>query len=165
MHVFVMKWRAVACKYRRHMLLSLQNLIFLWLPGCWILSVMYFKQNTMVWELDVFLSSYGMVGGGRGVNSPNFSSFESSLHCMPVMVLQDLYRILYKWGKNVENTCTDFLCPALYCTDFRETHKYLSALHEQELDQRYRKYSQNYSCAIRSSMPFIASMFMNLVLG
>lgn len=56
-------WKAVACKYRRHMLLSLQNLIFLRLPGFWILSVMYFEQNTVVWEPDVFLSSYGMVGG------------------------------------------------------------------------------------------------------
>jgi len=76
------------------MLLSLQNLIFLQLPGFWILSVMYFEQNAVVWELDLFLSSYGMVGLGWGVNSPTFSSFESSLHFMPVMVLQDLYQIL-----------------------------------------------------------------------
>lgn len=77
------------------MLLSLQTLIFLQLPGFWILSIMYFEQNTVVWELDVFLSSYGMIGVvGGGVNSRNFSSFKSSLHFMPVMVLQDLYRIL-----------------------------------------------------------------------
>jgi len=74
MYIFIMKWKAVASKYRRHMLLSLQNLIFLWLPGFWILPVMYFEQNTVIWELDVFLSSYGMVLGG-GVNSPNSSSF------------------------------------------------------------------------------------------
>jgi hypothetical protein len=36
---------------------------------------MYFEQNTVVWELDVFLSSYGMVGGGGGGNSPTFFSF------------------------------------------------------------------------------------------